>query len=215
MKRLSCFLSSMMAGLAVGMGGLAFLSVENKVVGASLFTIGLFTICSFGLDLFTGRVCYAPFNDKGYALRLPLIWLGNLLGSGIPALLAAYSRIGPGLAEKAQALCRIKTEDSLLSLFLLAVLCNMLIYVAVEGYKSIDKPLGKYLALYLGVVVFIVCGTEHCVADMFYFWMAGAWSGRAVVALLVMSLGNALGGILLALLHYHGAKKLTMENNKS
>ena len=49
-------------------------------------------------------------------------------------------------------------------------------------------------------MVFILCGTEHCVADMFYFWMGGAWSGAAVIRLLVITLGNAAGGVIFPLL---------------
>ena len=67
-------------------------------------------------------------------------------------------------------------------------------------FKNNPHELGKYLSLFFGVMVFILSGTEHCVADMFYFWMAGAWSGQAVVRLLVITLGNAVGGVLLPLL---------------
>ena len=45
-------------------------------------------------------------------------------------------------------------------------------------------------------MVFILCGYEHCVADMFYFSMAGAWSGAALLRLLVITAGNAVGGVL-------------------
>ena len=48
-------------------------------------------------------------------------------------------------------------------------------------------------------MVFILCGYEHCVADMFYFTVGGAWSGRAVAALLVITLGNAVGGVFFPL----------------
>ena len=44
--------------------------------------------------------------------------------------------------------------------------------------------------------VFILCGFEHCVANMYYFTMGGAWSGRAILYLLVMTLGNAVGGVI-------------------
>jgi formate/nitrite transporter FocA (FNT family) len=53
---------------------------------------------------------------------------------------------------------------------------------------------GKYLSLFLGVIVFILCGFEHCIANMFYISMAGMWSGKAFVFLLVNTLGNAVGG---------------------
>ena len=136
MKLLRVFISAVLAGACIGLGGVVFLSVDERVVGAALFAVGLFSICSFGLELFTGRVCYALEKDRAYALRLPLIWLGILAGTGLTAAAAAFSRIG-GIREQAAQLCSVKMEDSLISLFLLGVLCNMLIYIAVEGYRSI------------------------------------------------------------------------------
>lgn len=200
MKTLKIFLSALLAGLCIGLGGLVFLSVEDRVIGAALFAIGLFVICTFGLHLFTGKICYVFENDRAYALALPVIWLGNLCGTGLTAGLVRLTRIA-ALGEKAAALCAMKTADSLSSLFLLGLLCNLFIYIAVEGFRSNPHEPGKYLSLFFGVMVFILAGTEHCVADMFYFWMAGVWSGRAVLCLLVITLGNAAGGILFRLLH--------------
>ena len=201
MKSGRIFLSAVLAGLSIGFGGLVFLSVENRIIGAFLFAIGLFCVCTMGFHLFTGKVCYVLQSDKSYALSIPLIWLGNLVGTGLVAGAATLTRIGPAVRERAAALCAVKTGDSLVSLFFLGVLCNIFIYIAVEGYKSNPHPLGKYMALVLGVMVFILCGTEHCVADMFYFSMAGAWSVRAVLCLLVITVGNAAGGIAFAWLH--------------
>ena len=201
MKRSVIFLSAILAGLCISFGGMAFLSLENRVMGAAAFTIGLFVICTFGFHLFTGKVCYALQNDRSYAFNLPLIWIGNLIGTGLAAGCAGLTRAAPALREKAAALCQVKLNDGLLSLFLLGLLCNIFIYIAVEGYKSNPHEVGKYLSLFFGVMVFILCGTEHCVADMFYFWMAGAWTSRAILSILVISLGNAVGGILFATLH--------------
>lgn len=200
MKKTALLVSALLAGMSVGFGGLVFLSVENRIIGAALFTVGLFCICAFGFHLFTGKVCYVFQNDRAYALDLPLIWLGNAVGTGVMALLASLTRNAASLQERAAALCQTKLNDSLLSLFFLGILCNMLIYIAVEGYKSNPHELGKYLSLFFGVMVFILIGAEHCVADLFYFWMAGAWSGRAVLCILIISLGNAVGGVLLPLL---------------
>ena len=201
MKRSKVFLSAVLAGLCVGYGGIVFLSLENKVIGAAAFTIGLFVICTFGFHLFTGKVCYVFQNSRNYAIDLPIIWLGNLAGTGLSAGCVKLTRLAPALREKAASLCQIKLDDSLFSLFLLGILCNILIYIAVEGYKSNPHELGKYLSLFFGVMIFILCGTEHCVADMFYFWMAGLWSGRAVLSVLIITLGNAVGGVLFATLH--------------
>ena len=201
MKRAKILLSASLAGACISFGGLAFLSLDNRVIGAAAFTIGLFVICTFGFHLFTGKVCYALQNNRDYALDLPLIWFGNLIGTGLTAGIINLTRVAPAVREKAVSLCQTKVNDNLLSLFLLGVLCNIFIYIAVEGYKSNPHELGKYLSLFFGVMVFILCGTEHCVADMFYFWVAGNWSGRAILSLLVISLGNAAGGVLFATLH--------------
>ena len=59
MKYLKTFVLAVLAGISIGLGGLVFLSVDDRVIGAALFTIGLFTVCTFGLNLYTGKVCYS------------------------------------------------------------------------------------------------------------------------------------------------------------
>ncbi len=199
-RYLRLLLSGTLAGVCIALGGTVFLSLENKIAGALFFTVGLFTICVFGLHLFTGKVCYIFERDRAYALGLPFIWLGNLAGTWLTAQAERFTRVGDALAARAEALCTAKLEDSLGSIFILAVLCNILIYIAVEGFGKAPHESGKYLALFFGVTVFILCGFEHCVANMYYFSVAGAWSGRALLYLLVMTLGNAAGGVLFPVL---------------
>ena len=189
----------MAAGILIGIGGLVFLALENKVLGAVFFCVGLFTICTFGFHLFTGKVCYLFDNGIEYLPDLLLIWAGNLAGTGILALLARGTRL-ISLSEKAVALCEMKMNDTLLSLFILGIFCNILIYIAVDGYKNNPHELGRYLSIFLGVTVFILAGFEHSVADMFYFFMAGIINGRMFLCLIVITLGNAVGGALFPLL---------------
>ena len=192
------WLKSIMAGICIGVGGIAYLSLDNKMVGAALFASGLFTICTLGYNLFTGKACYLPGSEqKGkYLLWLLQIWVGNLIGAAATGYLIRLTRAGSALAEKAQGLCETKLSDSLLSIFILAVFCNLMIYIAVENFKSNPHTLGKYLAIFLGVMVFILAGFEHCVANMFYFSVANLWSLRTVLYLLVMTAGNAVGGLI-------------------
>ncbi len=193
-------LSAIIAGCAIGLGGTVFLSVENTVVGSLLFTIGLFVVCTRGLHLFTGKVCYVFDNDASYAKALPVIWLGNLIGTSLVALLEQFTRLA-SLDARAQSICEVKLSEPLLGAFILAIFCNVMIYIGVEGYRSNPHELGKYLALFFGVVVFILCGFEHCIANMYYFTMGGAWSARTVLYLLVITLGNGVGGIVGPLAH--------------
>ena len=200
MKTLKTFVYGVLAGICIAIGGTVFLSVENKAVGALFFTAGLFTICTFGFYLFTGKVCYVFERDKVYALDLPVIWLGNLAGAWLTAALERLTRIAPALTERAVTLCTAKLSDGPGSIFLLAVFCDILIFIAVDGFAKNPHELGKYLSLFFGVMVFILCGFEHCVANMYYFSIAGMWSGKTLLYVLIMTLGNAVGGVLLPLL---------------
>ena len=191
------FLSAVVAGLCIALGGSAFLAIENKVMGAVAFTIGLFVICSYGFHLFTGKVCYVLDNDGRFAAMLPVIWIGNVVGTWCVAFLEHQTRVGAAMTERAAGMVDVKLSDSLLSVFVLAIFCNILIYIAVEGFSRHPHEIGKYLSLFFGVSIFILCGFEHCVANMYYISMAKAWSGEALVFILVNSLGNAVGGLLL------------------
>lgn len=196
----SVFLSAVLAGFTIAIGGTVYLSLSNPVIGSVFFTIGLFVICTTRLHLFTGKVCYVFDQDRRYALMIPVIWLGNLVGTFTAAALERMTRIGPALQERAAAICEVKLSDSLLSIFVLAIFCNILIYIGVEGFRSNPHELGKYLSLFFGVCVFILCGFEHCVANMYYFSIAGVWSLRTLGYLLVMTFGNAVGGVLFPVL---------------
>ena len=200
MKWFRTFVGGILAGISIAIGGTVFLSLENKVLGALFFTVGLFAVCTFGFNLFTGKVCYVLDNDAGYARMLPVIWTGNLVGAVCTALLESLTRMGPALAEKAAAASEAKLAQSPLSALILAIFCNIMIYIAVEGYKTIPHELGKYLAILFGVIVFILCGFEHCVANMYYFTMGAAWRWKAAGYLLLMTAGNALGGVAIPLL---------------
>ena len=189
-----------LAGLSISLGGTVFLAVADKTVGALLFSVGLFCVCAFGFSLFTGKVCYVFDNDRKYALALPVIWLGNLAGAVCAGLLESVTRMGPALADKAALICETKLDQTPLSAFILAFFCDIMIYIAVEGYRNIPHEAGKYLAILFGVMVFILCGFEHCVANMYYFTIGNAWSWKAVGYLLLMTAGNAAGGIAIPLL---------------
>ena len=117
------------------------------------------------------------------------------MGAQLTAWAISLTRVGPAVAEKAAALSAVKANDSLISLFILGIFCNMMIYVGVESYKNVPHEVGKYVGLVLCIMVYILSGFEHCVADMFYFAMGGAWLAKTVVALIVITLGNSVGGL--------------------
>ena len=195
-KYIDLFLRAFITGTLIAVGGIAYLSCDNKYIGAFLFGTGLFVILNFNLALFTGKVGYAVENKPKYLFDLLIIWLGNFAGTVISAILVLCTRIS-GISEKAAVLCETKTNDSPVSILILAFFCGMLMFIAADGYKIISNSAGKALTIFLPVVVFILSGFEHCIANMFYFSLAEAWTARSFGYLIIMSLGNTLGGIFI------------------
>lgn len=193
-ERCGIFLLAVMSGIGISIGGTVYLSAENKVVGSLLFAIGLYLIVLNGFYLYTGKIGYVVVEeDKGaYSVTLLLTWLGNLAGTAVGAGMLSVTRIA-GLGDRAAELCQVKLGDGPLSILILSVFCGLLMYAAVEGYRQTKNP----LILFICVSVFILSGFEHCVANMFYFFLAGMWSLKAVGYLLIMTVGNSLGGMLI------------------
>ena len=199
MERARQLVSAILAGMLISMGGTVYLSQSNPVVGSFLFAIGLYTIVVFQLHLFTGKIGYTPFQKPIYIIELAITWFGNLLGTGLTALMVRNSRIGGPLVEKVMGVADVKLADNFLSIFLLAVFCGMLMFIAVDCYRNVQGSTLRFIGVFIPVMVFILSGFEHVVANMYYFSLAGAWSAHCVMSIIVMTLGNAVGGMLIPL----------------
>ncbi|MFI3206478.1 MAG: formate/nitrite transporter family protein [Clostridia bacterium] len=202
-KYLEAFCKAILAGLMIAVGASAYLVVENHYVGAMLFTIGLFTIYTLDFYLYTGKVGYL-LRDKD-VLKIVVIWLGNLVGVLGSAALVLNTRMitTTEIIEHATSYAETKISDGLLSIFILACFCGLMMYIAAQAYnttKDTANSVGGYVGLFLCVMVFLLLGFDHSIANMYYFTMAGAWSGEAVIALIVATLGNALGGLFPSLI---------------
>lgn len=192
-------IKSILAGIMIGIGGTIYLSLDNKIVGSILFVIGLFIIVVYSFNLYTGKIGYLINNfNKKYIRELIITLIGNFIGTFFVGFILRYTRIYNMISEKAKTLADIKLNDTLISILILSFFCGILMYLAVNTYKEV-KDIGKYLAVFLGVIVFILCGFEHCIANMYYFSVSSTWSLNTLLYLLVMILGNSLGGILIPL----------------
>lgn len=199
------FIRAVMGGVAISIGGMIYIRAENHIVGAFLFSIGLFTIYTFGLDLYTGKVCLIPNKPLKFLGTVFLVYLGNAVGTaGTGYLLRATKQ--SQYIEHAAELVGLKLADGLFSTFVMAVMCGLLMCIAVLGFTGIKDGVGRYLALILPVMVFILSGYEHSIADMFYFSFANAWGGKAFLYINVIAIGNLAGGCILPL-----AAKITGE----
>ncbi len=205
MKKYSgMFLYSILGGFCISLGATVFLRLKDAfpgghVVGALLFAVGLFTICTRGYILYTGRVGYLFDNPlPGYLFDLVVIWVGNFVGCLLLAVLQTWTTVFDGLQATAMTMVEGKMAASYLSLFILGIFCNIFMFIAVNGYAKNPHELGKYLAIFLGVSVFILSGTEHCIADMYYWAISGILydaPGETLLRLFIITLGNAVGGV--------------------
>jgi len=187
------FLKAVAAGILIGIGGTIYLVCDNKYIGSILFSLGLFSIILFKLNLFTGKVGYLFNNKPKYLLDLLIIWIGNLIGSFIIAFMIKNTRIYNLIYEKVSILSETKLNDNLISIFLLSICCGLLMYVAVEGSNKTSSP----LIIILPITVFILCGFEHCIANMYYFLLDDKIIFDKILYILIMTLGNTVGSLIL------------------
>ena len=193
------------SGIFIALAGTVFLSVPNKLAGAFLFGFGLLTIVCCGFKLYTGAIGYLVLKGKDappYMLTLLFIWIGNWIGTFLVGTVLRYSRVGLPLARGAKRLCDVKMADSWPSLLVLSFFCGILMFLAVDTFRRKDEYPGviRMVMVFICVMVFILSGFEHCVADMYYFSVAGMWTAGSLARTLWMTLGNSLGGFLLPLL---------------
>ncbi len=174
-----------LAGMCISIGCCVYLGCDVKWVGAVLFAIGLMTVVAFRLDLYTGKVGYIVENPPSYLWYMPVIIVGNFIGCLVTGLMMPI--------ESAQTLVGNKLALEWYSVLFRGVFCGMLMFIAVDFYKQRNS----FLALVFCVPVFILAGFEHSIADMFYFCSAGEYSLDALVFILIVIVGNGIGGMLI------------------
>ncbi len=218
------FLLGIMAGAFIALGGLGsqIASVcapdpsTGRLISSVVFPIGLFMVLVGGAELFTGNclimipVLSKKATVKGMLRNWGIVYLGNLVGGIIIALLANFSHtyafadgaLAQAVVNTAVAKSNISFTDGLLK----GILCNILVCMAVWCSFAADELAGKVLALWLPVMLFIIGGFEHCVANM-YFIPAGMIAtsvygiaadislfGFLVTNLIPVTIGNIIGG---------------------
>ena len=176
------FALAILAGIMIGFGGVIYLMCANKMVGALLFSFGLLTIVCQGYALYTGRVGY--FREYGWASILTTI-AGNFIGTWIVAKGFSLTRHTVDIA----AVVAPKLQDSSLSIFLLSIGCGAMMYLAVDSYRKSKS----WLFVVMPIVIFILSGFEHSIANMFYLSLAGEWGVDALRITAIALVGNGIG----------------------
>lgn len=199
----------------------------GKALAGAIFPTGLILTLEAGAELFTGNtmIFAAVLEGKvrlGAMLRnWGLVYVGNLLGSLLVAVLIVYSgQLNSGanlLGGITLKIASYKTHLEFLPALYLGILCNWLVCLAVWMSYGAKDIAGKSLAIFFPIWLFITSGFEHSVANMYYIpaaimaksnaaWVAASGLNPAQLEqinwlsflgnLLPVTLGNIIGGSL-------------------
>ena len=156
---LEIFGSSILAGIAIAIGGFCNLALGG-IAGAVFFTFGLLTVVHYRLKLYTGVIGFMD-SWQGFWESF-LILAGNIVGCLLVALLARLSPMD--LQAPAAKILAGRLAVGPLRAGALAIGCGFIVTTAVTFGRQ-----DKWLPLLFGVPCFILCGFPHCVADAFYY----------------------------------------------
>ena len=217
------FLLAIMAGAFIAFAGVGatFGNVyANKVVGAAIFPGGLAMVILAGSELFTGNcLLIMPLLQgriKGTDLvkNLVIVYLGNLVGAVLVSAITVFSGAFDSICQTVIATATAKANLQFFPAFLKGVACNVLVCLAVWMGFSAETAGGKILAIFFPILIFVVAGFEHSVANMFYL-PAGFFSvlksgtdantltvgGALINNLLPVTLGNIVGGMAIGIVY--------------
>lgn len=221
------FVSSMLAGAYVGMGIILIFVLGNqapvefrKLIMGATFGIALTLVVIAGAELFTGHTMFMALRRYGGASSLrdiaaswSMTWIGNLAGA--LALVGLFALGGGGGILSApdtllMNVAALKMNDSGVSLFARAILCNWLVCLAIWMSARVDSDAAKCIVIFWCLLAFIACGFEHSVANMTLLGLAMAGNHPETVSvagfgwnLTWVTLGNIVGGAIFVAGAYH------------
>ncbi|MCI7040177.1 MAG: formate/nitrite transporter family protein [Mollicutes bacterium] len=211
MRYLKVLLLGFMAGIMIAFGGLTNVTLISRnlaLAGNLLFVLGLLGICFFSFNLYTGKVGYVFNNKPSFLLDLLLMYIGNFIGAITIGYLIRVTSLYSSLDETIMTIVINKTninQSNLLSLFILSLLCGILVFLSVELYKREIHPLFKVVGIFLFISCFVICGFEHCIANMFYFALSNSYFVYPLgsfLNLLIVTIGNSIGAIVIYFIFY-------------
>ncbi len=236
MATLPLLMLGLLAGAFIGLGAMFFTLVKSdptlgfamsSVLGGMVFSLGLLLVVVAGAELFTGNnlLAMAWADGKistGQVLRnWTLVCLANLVGAvGLALLVFASGHTelnGGGVGQQAVKIALAKQALPWFQAFVRAILCNVLVCMAIWMAMAGRSVTDKMVAIVLPITAFVAAGFEHSIANM-YFMPLGmliqfftppptgialiTWSGMLGNLVPVIA-GNLVGGSVLVALTYH------------
>lgn len=194
------------------------------------FCLGLILVVVGGAELFTGNnLMIMGWASRKISTSLVLrnwiiVYFGNMLGAFSIVLiiwLSGHPSSGNGaVGERMVQIAASKCSYTAMQAFMLGILCNILVCLAIWLCYSSRTVQGKILSIVFPITAFVAAGFEHSVANMYFIPMGlivKEWSNPEVLGflstkseifndltwsnfifknLLPVSLGNIVGGTL-------------------
>ena len=232
-----------LAGMFIALAGvgasIASATIESaslaKLIGAAVFPTGLAMVLIAGSELFTGNcLIIVPVLQKeaqvsGMLKNWVCVYIGNIIGGVLIAALTVYGgtyslfagAAAGGVVKTAVAKVSMSFSDALLR----GILCNFLVCIAVWMSYAAKDIVGKVAAMYLPIMLFVLSGYEHSIANLYYI-PAGlfaksysvyenaitvvspmdqlklTWGNMITKNIIPVTLGNIIGGMCLVGIAY-------------
>lgn len=247
-KPLKSFLLGLTAGGYIALGFVFFITSQvgadslawsgaARVLGGVVFATGLVLVVLTGAELFTSSTLTLTARASGRITWRQLlgnwgiVYFANFLGAVTMVALVfiggTWHNADGGWGAVVLNTSLGKLHHTFLEAFVLGILCNLLVCIAVWAAYSGRTTTDKILAVIMPIALFVAAGFEHCVANMFLmplgllikntadadFW-AGAgiskadftdltWSNFLVDNLVPVTLGNIVGGgVMIGILYW-------------
>ena len=203
--------------------------MDAALVKGAVFPVGLILVVVCGAELFTGNnllllpALNRDIKPSAMFKNWGIVYGGNLIGGVLIAVLVVFGGVmgdaDGSIVQACIATAANKCNMDFGSILLRGILCNMLVCLAVWASTACKNHGEKILAVYLPVFAFVVLGFEHSVANMYYLsaglitgarfsiTVAGLIIGYALLNLLAATLGNMIGGCLIATAYWLANKE--------
>ena len=225
-------LAGMLIGFPAAVTNMAGYSLSNnsvvRIVSGLLFAFGLGMVVMTGAELFTGNtLIFMSVLDRkatlgGMLRNWVVVYIGNFIGALLVAWICArfnWLNAGEGaLAEYTMKVAQGKMTMPFENALMMGVLCNILVTVGVLLSLAGKDGISRIFGAWGPVMFFVVCGFNHSIADMTYCTMGLfakpyftqqaeafgqlTWGNYFVGNLIPVTLGNLIGGCLVAALFW-------------
>ncbi|CEN80014.1 formate/nitrite transporter family protein [Paraclostridium sordellii] len=219
----NCMLLGILAGLFIGLGGLGNILISqtltdpgiSKFAGACIFPIGLMLVVVCGAELFTGNnlmtlsVLEKKITYKSLFKNWSVVYIGNFIGSILLVLAIFFSNtLGQSAIEKVVNIAQSKVELTFIEAIIKGILCNIIVVLAVLFATAGKDIVSKVFACWFPIMLFVLCGFEHSIANMFFIPMGMILGAKITIAqllfnLIVVTFGNIIGGAIIIPYIYH------------